>query len=200
MNTTKTTTPAWKRTATAATAFLALAAATPLHAFTLEGTFNGTTRYVSKSGSNANGGTSWDDAKLTIQAAVNLCADGDTVIVDDGEYSDTTSWSTTDGGTTYTIPTVVQISKRIHLVSRNGKFKTHIVGQCANTSTGVANDGTAHRCIFVGASVANVLIEGFTIRDGPWPPQRRGTRPTTVARACMETPDPATHTSSTATS
>ena len=147
-------------------AAIAVAAAMPLHAFTLEGTFNGTTRYVSKTGSNANGGTSWNDAKLTIQAAVNICADGDTVIVDDGEYSDTTTWSTTDGGTTYTIPTVVQISKRIHLVSRNGKFKTHIVGQWANTSTGVANDGSAHRCIYVGASVANVLIEGFTIRNG----------------------------------
>lgn len=166
MNTTKTTTPAWKHTAIAATAFLALAATTPLHAFTLEGTFNGTTRYVSKTGSNANGGTSWADAKLTIQAAVNLCSNGDTVIVDDGEYSDTTSWTATDGGTTYTIPTVVQISKRIHLLSRNGKHKTHIVGQWANTSTGVANDGTAHRCIYVGNNGANSLIEGFTIRDG----------------------------------
>lgn len=146
----------------------AMLAATTLTAFgiTLEGTFNGTTRYVSKSGSDANGGTSWADAKRTIQAAVDLCANGDTVIVDDGEYSDTTSWSTTDSGTTYTIPTVVQITKRIHLVSRNGKHKTHIVGQWANTSTGVANDGTAHRCIFIGASVGNVLIEGFTIRDG----------------------------------
>ena len=151
-----------------ALAAVAMLAAMTLTAFgiTLEGTFNGTTRYVSKSGSDSNGGTSWEDAKLTIQAAVNLCADGDTVIVDDGEYSDTTSWSTTDSGTTYTIPTVVQITKRIHLVSRNGKHKTHIVGQWANTSTGVANDGTAHRCIFIGASVGNVLIEGFTIRDG----------------------------------
>ena len=165
MNATKTTTPAWKRTAIAATAFLALAAATPLHAFTLEGTFNGTTRYVSKTGSNANGGTSWDDAKLTIQAAVNLCADGDTVIVDDGEYSDTTAWSTTSSGTTYNNPCVVQITKRIHLVSRNGKFRTHIVGQRASTSSGVANDGTAHRCIFIN-NVSGVLIEGFTIRDG----------------------------------
>lgn len=150
-----------------ALAVAAMLAATTLtaNAFNLTA-FNGTTRYVSKSGSDANGGTSWNDAKLTIQAAVDLCADGDTVIVDDGEYSDTTSWSTTDSGTTYTIPTVVQITKRIHLVSRNGKHKTHIVGQWANTSTGVANDGTAHRCIFIGASVGNVLIEGFTIRDG----------------------------------
>ena len=89
-------------------AAIAVAAVATLTAsgLTLEGTFNGTTRYVSKTGRDANGGTSWDDAKLTIQAAVNLCADGDTVIVDDGEYSDTTTWSTTDGGTTYTIPTV----------------------------------------------------------------------------------------------
>ena len=70
-------------------------------AITLVGTFNGTTRYVSKSGSDSNGGTSWNDAKLTIQAAVDLCADGDTVIVDDGEYSDTTAWTTTDSSTTY---------------------------------------------------------------------------------------------------
>lgn len=168
MNTTKTTTPAWKHTAIAATAFLALAAATPLHAFTLEGTFNGTTRYVSKTGSNANGGTSWDDAKLTIQAAVNLCADGDTVIVDDGEYSDTTSWTSTVSGTTYSNPCVVKITKRIHLVSRNGKLKTHIVGQWANTATGVANDGTAHRCIYIDGpnNAVGTLIEGFTIRNG----------------------------------
>lgn len=168
MNTSKTSTPAWKRTAIAATAFLALAAATPLHALTLEGTFNGTTRYVSKTGSDANGGTSWDDAKLTIQAAVNLCADGDTVIVDDGEYSDTTSWTSTVSGTTYSNPCVVKITKRIHLVSRNGKFKTHIVGQWASSSTGVANDGTAHRCIYIDGpnNAVGTLIEGFTIRDG----------------------------------
>lgn len=134
-------------------------------AITLVGTFNGTTRYVSKSGSDSNGGTSWNDAKLTIQAAVDLCADGDTVIVDDGEYSDTTAWTVVNSGTTYNNPAVVQITKRIHLVSRNGKAKTHIVGQLANTTSGVANDGTAHRCIYV-SNVANVLIEGFTIRNG----------------------------------
>ena len=144
---------------------LAALSAIPASGFTLEGKFNGTTRYVSKSGSDSNGGTSWNDAKRTIQAAVNLCADGDTVIVDDGEYSDTTPWTSANDAT-YSIPTVVQIGKRIHLVSRNGKHKTHIVGQWANTSTGVANDGTAHRCIFVAASLSNVLIEGFTIRDG----------------------------------
>ena len=147
-------------------------AALPLFAifgFTLEGTFTGTTRYVSKSGSDSNGGKSWGDAKLTIQAAVDLCASGDTVVVDDGEYSDTTQW-TSPSDKTKTLPTVVQITKRIHLVSRNGKHKTHIVGRWADTETGTGTG--AARCIYIqGTASANdaangTLIEGFTIRDG----------------------------------
>ncbi len=147
-------------------------AALPLFAifgFTLEGSFTGTTRYVSKSGSDSNGGTSWNDAKLTIQAAVDLCASGDTVVVDDGEYSDTTQW-TSASDKKKTLPTVVQITKRIHLVSRNGKHKTHIVGKWANTETGVGTG--AARCIYIkGTASANdaangTLVEGFTIRDG----------------------------------
>ena len=144
---------------------LGMAAAAPVCGFTISGNYTGTTNYVSKSGNDANNGKSWETAKKTIQAAVDLCADGDTVIVDDGEYSDTTAWTTTNSGTTYNNPVVVKITKRIHLVSRNGKAKTHIVGQLANTASGVANDGTAHRCIYV-SNVANVLIEGFTIRNG----------------------------------
>lgn len=140
---------------------LAMAAAAPVCGFTISGNYTGTTNYVSKSGNDANDGKSWATAKKTIQAAVDLCADGDTVIVDDGEYSDTTAWTASG----YNNPAVVQITKRIHLVSRNGKAKTHIVGQLANTTSGVANDGTAHRCIYV-SNIANVLIEGFTIRNG----------------------------------
>ena len=128
---------------------LAGMASAPTCGYTISGNYTGTTNYVSKSGSDANDGKSWATAKKTIQAAVNLCSDGDTVIVDDGEYSDTTAWTTTNSGTTYNNPVVVKITKRIHLVSRNGKAKTHIVGQLANTSSGVANDGTAHRCIYV---------------------------------------------------
>src|SRR5262245_11191756 len=32
-------------------------------------------------GNNSNGGTSWQDAKLTIAAAVALCTDGDTILL-----------------------------------------------------------------------------------------------------------------------
>lgn len=147
-----------------ATAALAALTVLPASGITLEGQFNGTTRYVSKSGNDSNGGTSWDDAKLTIQAAVNLCNDGDTVIVDDGEYSDTTPWT----ATAYNNPCVVNITKRIHLVSRNGKHRTHIVGQWSSASAPVANDGNAHRCIYIDGpnNAVGTLIEGFTIRDG----------------------------------
>ena len=154
-------------------ATVALAALTvlPASGITLEGKFNETTRYVSKSGSDTNGGTSWDDAKLTIQAAVDLCADGDTVIVDDGEYDDVSSAWTSVSDSTKTLPqTVVNITNRIHLVSRNGKFKTHIVGKWADTDTGVGTG--AHRCIYINGTASSkdaangTLIEGFTIRDG----------------------------------
>ena len=79
---------------------LGMAAAAPVCGFTLAGKYNGTTNYVSKSGSDANDGKSWATAKKTIQAAVDLCADGDTVVVDDGEYSDTTRSASTSSRAT----------------------------------------------------------------------------------------------------
>lgn len=123
-------------------------------ALTLEGTFTGATYYVSKTGSNGDA-KSWATAKTNIQDAVNLCVDGDTVIVDDGEYSETTNYTVSGQGD---VPTVVIIRKRIHLVSRNGKEKTHIVGKWSDDGKG-AGVG-AHRGIYVTA--ANTLIENFT--------------------------------------
>ena len=118
--------------------------------------FGATTYYVSKTGSGGDG-KSWETAKTTIQAAVDLCAAGDTVIVDDGEYSDTTDVTISSTP----VPTVVKISKQITLKSRNGKEKTHIVGAHANTANGLGVG--AHRGIYNTAS--GTLIQGFTIRD-----------------------------------
>ena len=141
---------------------LALAAVLSVSAFstfglTLEGTFTGATYHVSKTGSNGDA-KSWATAKTNIQDAVNLCVDGDTVIVDDGEYSETTNYNISGQGD---VPTVVIIKKRIHLVSRNGKAKTHIVGKWSDDGKGAG--AGAHRGIYVTA--ANTLIENFTIRD-----------------------------------
>lgn len=118
--------------------------------------FGATTYYVSKTGSGGDG-KSWETAKTTIQAAVDLCAAGDTVIVDDGEYADTTDVTISSTP----VPTVVKISKQITLKSRNGKEKTHIVGAHANTANGLG--AGAHRGIYNTAS--GTLIQGFTIRD-----------------------------------
>lgn len=128
-------------------------------ALTLEGTFTGATYYVSKTGSNGDA-KSWATAKTNIQDAVNLCVDGDTVIVDDGEYSETTNYTVSGQGD---VPTVVIIKKRIHLVSRNGKEKTHIVGKWSDDGKGAG--AGAHRGIYVTSAAANTLIENFTIRD-----------------------------------
>lgn len=126
---------------------------------TLEGTFTGETYYVSKTGSNGDA-KSWATAKNTIQDAVDLCVDGDTVIVDDGEYSDTTDWAYKDGsGVWQTLPTVVQIKKRIHLKARNTR-EAEIVGAWGANGAGAG----AHRCIY--ANAADTLIEGFVIRNG----------------------------------
>ena len=144
--------------------------ALPVGAVGTPADFTGVTNYVSKSGSDTNDGKSWATAKKTVQAAVNLCNAGDIVLVDDGDYDDVTDWSATKDGKTYYLPTVVQISKRIYLKSRNGKSKTAIVGHWANTANGVPSDGnpdgTAHRCIFLKSSAHGALVEGFTIRDG----------------------------------
>ena len=118
--------------------------------------FGATTYYVSKTGSNGDG-KKWETAKTTIQAAVDLCAAGDTVIVDDGDYDDTTDVTISSTA----VPTVVNITKKITLKSRNGKEKTHIVGAHANTANGLGVG--AHRGIYNTAS--GTLIQGFTIRD-----------------------------------
>lgn len=71
-----------------------------------------TTYYVSAdSGSDTNTGLSWAAAKLTIHAAVDLAADGDTVLVTNGTYS---------GG--------VVIPKAITVRSVNGPTVTPVLG------------------------------------------------------------------------
>ena len=124
---------------------------------TLLGTFAGKTYYVSKTGSNG-AGTDWATAKRTIQDAIDLCVAGDTVLVDEGDYADTTDVAIGQSGI---VPTVAYINKRIRLVSRYGKERTHIVGKWSDDGAG-AGVG-AHRGIYI--TQADVLVEGFTIRD-----------------------------------
>lgn len=136
-----------------------------------------TTYYVSaSSGSDANNGRSWDAPKLTIQAAIDISAQGDTVLVGDGTYN--------TGGKIATnyywlYPTNrVCIDKAISVVSLHGPASTYIVGDSGtlqvytNVSFGHTNIYTntwkdAVRCVYM---VENSFLSGFTISNGYAPP------------------------------
>ncbi len=97
--------------------------------------------YVSPSGNDLNGGTSYADAKKTITAAVNTVSAGGTVHVDDGTYAESP-----------------QIGKSLTLVSRNG----------AAASTIDLQNGPSYPGGAMTIAGSAVTLDGFTIvgRDG----------------------------------
>ncbi len=96
-----------------------------------------TNRYVSPSGSEASPYTTWATAAKTIQKAINVCNNGDTVLVTNGTYS---------------IASQVSVTNGITVSSVNGATVTIIDG------------GGVRRCVYIGAS--NAVVDGFTIRNG----------------------------------
>ncbi|MBP7830679.1 MAG: hypothetical protein KA248_12255 [Kiritimatiellae bacterium] len=87
---------------------------------------------------------SWTSAARTLQAAVNLTTNGDTVIVGEGTYS--------GFGATYYGPNVVVITNGITLISSNNAESTWIDG------------GGSNRCVLIANTGA--VVEGFTILRG----------------------------------
>ena len=96
-----------------------------------------TTWYVSPSGNDANSGLNWGAAKQTVQAAVNLTANNDTVLVTNGVYS-------------LTAP--VTVTNVILLTSVNGAGATILDGQ------------QIAGCVRINGSAAT--LNGFTLRNG----------------------------------
>ncbi len=101
--------------------------------------------YVATNGNDAADGMSWPTAKQTIQAAVDLAIDGDTVIVSNGVYA--TGTRGTPGGIS---SNRAVIGKNITVQSVNGSAVTVIDG------------GSAVRCVFMSAGTLN----GFTLQNG----------------------------------
>ncbi len=116
--------------------------------------FAATTYYVSTN-SPANGpGTAWSNAFHTIQAAVDVANDGDTILVTNGVYS--------SGGAVFEgmqLLNRVCINKQITVSSVNGASNTVIVG-AADTGGFGAN---ATRCALVAS---NAVLSGFTLTGG----------------------------------
>ena len=84
-------------------------------------------------------GTSWENALPSIQAAIDVAADGDTILVNDGFYAP-----------------IVTRNRAITIRSRNGAGKTVIDG------------GGVKRCATLGAYTfeRNTILAGFTLQNG----------------------------------
>lgn len=95
-----------------------------------------TTWYVSQNGNDASPGTSWAQAKQTLQSAINASRDGDSVVVSNGVYLLTNS---------------VAITNAIYLTSANGSALTTLDGQ--HTVRCLTLDGAA-------------VVDGFTLQNG----------------------------------
>ncbi len=98
-------------------------------------------------------GTSWATAKKTIQAAVNLTADGDTVLVTNGVYK---MGSTVIPGSL--LSNRVAITTDIAVRSVNGPLVTVVEG----SGTNVFGTASALRCVYMSKG----RMEGFTLQSG----------------------------------
>jgi hypothetical protein len=95
--------------------------------------------------------TNWATAKKTIQAAVDLTVNGDTVWVTNGVYN--------QGGkkaSGHSLTNRVCIEKAIYLRSVNGSEQTSIVGQGPLTNSAV-------RCVYLAPGA---VLSGFTLTNG----------------------------------
>ena len=106
--------------------------------------------YVATDGDDSAAGTSWATAKRTIQAAVDLAAEGDTVWVSNGVYE--TGTRVTPG---HLLLNRVVIANDITVRSVNGPEATIIRGQGPRGSNAV-------RCVFMAAG----RLVGFTLANG----------------------------------
>lgn len=98
-------------------------------------------------------GRSWRTAKKTIQAAVDLAANGDIVLVNNGVYN--TGARPTPG---YTLNNRLVITNAVTVRSVNGPTVTVIEG----SGTNAFNTSSAVRCVYMKRGV----LEGFTLGKG----------------------------------
>jgi hypothetical protein len=111
------------------------------------------TYYVATNGNDTANGLSWATAKRTIQAAVDLTAAGDTVLVSNGVYA-------TGGAIAPTLfaSNRVVIAKNITVQSVNGPAVTTIRG----LNGGAYSLADSVRCVFINSG----NLSGFTLTNG----------------------------------
>ncbi|NCC52773.1 MAG: PKD domain-containing protein, partial [Spartobacteria bacterium] len=115
------------------------------------------TRYVSLAGGHVPPFTSWTSAATNIQAALDICAAGDTVLVTNGVYdSGYRILESSNSSTTHYSRCRIMVTNQITVRSVNGPDATVIVGQGPRGESAV-------RCAYL---VNGARLSGFTLREG----------------------------------
>ena len=109
----------------------------------------GTIHYVKLSGSPVSPFTTWANAATNIQAAVNVCAEGDAVLVTNGSYSAASE---------------IVVTQRITIMSVNGRGATAVNGARAhrgfNIQTNAILDGLAVTNGYSSSVGGGILLSG----------------------------------------
>jgi len=112
------------------------------------------TWYVSKSGNDANDGTTPEKAKLTIQAAVDVASVGEVVSIGPGYYDENTH---VEG---------LRIDKAIRLIGSGYDCLINNTNAGATSIVHLVGDTGTDK---MGAGIFNLIVEGNQDRDGgPW--------------------------------
>ena len=122
-------------------------------------------------GSDSNDGTSWNSAKATIQAAVDLVTGGaDTaglcprIMVAPGTYATGSTLSGKPDNVEPTLQARVCCTADVEIVSRDGAASTVILGASDTSAEAdtLGNGPAAVRCVYM----TDGLLKGFTLRGG----------------------------------
>ena len=131
---------------------------------------NAATLYVNNGMSDYTGhnGATPETAYRRIQEAVSAASAGDTILVAPGVYGEDQGLGRdggTDGSGHWWGSSRLCVTKSLHIKSTDGAEATHIVG--AHDPSSASGLGyQAVRCMDVESSTAEVVVEGFTLRDG----------------------------------
>ncbi len=139
---------------TAITALMLISLISVFQAGTASAQEDPATYYVSTTGDNAKDGLSWENAKLTIQAAIDVAENGDTIIVANGTYS-ATAQNSILLGTENEGYCFVKIDKPLNLI---GESRDNVILD----GTGLQGE---NRCTGIWVSASNVTVKNLTIQN-----------------------------------
>jgi hypothetical protein len=132
-------------------------------AVTLTAHFAGTLYADAARPDDSGDGTTWATAKRTLQAAVGVAADNDTVLVAPGVYSEGSAVTPTEKSAQGYLLNRVVVTNAVTLRSRDGAAATVIQGAFDTGSGDPYGRGpNAVRCVYLGKGT----LQGFTLTGG----------------------------------